>query len=199
MFDKALAVAFRLSQIAAWIGGSMILFAAFMVSADVLSRRLFGVTMGGSDEISGYFFAISTALAMPYALLLRANVRIDAVYMFLPQALRTFLDIVSVSLLALFAGIVTWRAALTLQVTWANDAHSITPLQTPLIVPQSLWFAGWVLFCLCLALVLYGLIGAALRGDPATANRLGGALSLDEEIKEETVGLELHAQAAKEA
>lgn len=198
MYDRALAMAFRLSQFAVWIGGSMMLFAAFMVSADVLSRRLFGVTMGGSDEVSGYLFAVSTALAMPYALLHKANVRIDAVYMFLPQGLRTFLDILGVSLLSIFAGIVTWRAMLTLEVTWANDAHSITPLRTPLIVPQSLWFAGWILFCLCLALVLYGLIGAALRGDAAAANRLGGALSLDEEIKEETMGLDLHPQAAKE-
>lgn len=198
MYDKALAIAFRLSQIAVWIGGSMMLSAAFMVSADVLSRRLFGLTMGGSDEVSGYIFAISTALAMPYALLLRANVRIDAIYMFLPQRLRTLLDIVGVSLLAIFAGIVTWRVALTLHVTWTNDAHSITPLQTPLILPQSLWFAGWLLFCLCLALLLYGLIAATVRGNFARAGRLGGALSLDEEIEEETTGLDLRGRIATE-
>lgn len=199
MYEKVLALAFRLSQIAVWVGGSMMLFAAVMVSADVLSRRLLGLTMGGSDEVSGYLFAISTALAMPYALLLRANVRIDAVYMFLPQRLRSLLDIVSVLLLAVFAGIVTWRAALTLEVTWANGSHSITPLQTPLILPQSLWFAGWLLFCLSLALVLYGLVRAAFSGEFAMANRLGGALSLDEEIEEETAGLDLHGRIATEA
>lgn len=192
MYDKVFAIAFRISQIAVWVGGAMMLFSAFMVSADVLSRRLFGITMGGSDEVSGYLFAIATSLALPYALLLRANVRIDALYIHLPQRVRVFLDVLGVSLLAVFAAFVTWRAALTLSVTWKNDTHSITPLQTPLIVPQSFWFAGWVFFCLALALVLYGLISAILRGDTTTAHALGSALSLDEEIEEGTAGLDLN-------
>ncbi len=104
MFDKTLAIAFRLSQIAVWIGGTMMLFAAFMVSIDVIARQLFGLTMGGSDEISGYLFAISTALAMPYALLHRANVRIDALYMHLSTGVRTALDILGTSLLAVLPG-----------------------------------------------------------------------------------------------
>ena len=78
MFDTIYAIVFRYARFAVWAGGAMMLFAAFMVSADVLVRRLLGITMGGSDEISGYLFAISTALAFPYALLHRANVRIDA-------------------------------------------------------------------------------------------------------------------------
>jgi TRAP-type C4-dicarboxylate transport system permease small subunit len=168
------------------------LFAAFMVSADVLSRRLLGLTMGGSDEISGYLFAISTALAMPYALLHRANVRIDALYMHLPARLRAILDLFGIGLLAIFAGAVTWRAALSLSVTWVNGSRAITPLQTPLIVPQSMWFAGWLLFCLCLALVLYGMITATLRGDLARVQKLGGALSVEEEIEEEAPGVTSH-------
>lgn len=198
MYEKVLACAFRVSQIAVWVGGSMMLFAAFMVSADVLSRRLFGITMAGSDEVSGYLFAVSTALAFPYALLHRANVRIDAVYVFLPQAIRTLLDIVGVSLLGLFAGVVTWRAGLTLEVTWQNGAHSITPLQTPLILPQSFWFAGWILFCACIALVLLGLVSAALSGNAAKANRLAGAPSVDDEVEGETAGLDLHARLARD-
>ena len=70
----------------------MMLFAALMVSADVLARRLFGLTMGGSDEISGYLFAIATSLAFPYALLTRSNVRIDAAYALLHPHVRAALD-----------------------------------------------------------------------------------------------------------
>ena len=47
----AVARAHGVTRYAAWLGGAMMLFAALMVSADVLARRLFGLTMGGSDEI----------------------------------------------------------------------------------------------------------------------------------------------------
>lgn len=192
MHSTLMAVAFRLSRYAAWAGGGMILFAALMVSVDVLCRRLLGVTMSGSDEVSGYLFAISTALALPYALLLRANVRIDALYTHLPSRLRAGLDLFGISLLAIFAILVTWRAALTVQVTWENGSRAITPLQTPLILPQSLWLAGWVLFCLCLLLVIWGIVAALAKGDMARARSLGGVLSVDEEIEEETVGVISH-------
>lgn len=192
MHATLMAVAFRLSRYAAWAGGGMILFAALMVSVDVLCRRLLGVTMSGSDEVSGYLFAISTAMAMPYALMLRANVRIDALYTHLPARLRAALDLLGIGLLAVFAGIVTWRAVLTVQVTWDNGSRAITPLQTPLIVPQSLWLAGWVLFCLCLVLVIWGMAAALMRGDLARARALGGVLSVEEEIEEETVGVIPH-------
>lgn len=192
MHATLMAVAFRLSRYAAWAGGGMILFAALMVSVDVLCRRILGVTMSGSDEVSGYLFAISTAMAMPYALMLRANVRIDALYTHLPARLRAALDLLGIGLLAVFAGAVTWRAALTVQVTWDNGSRAITPLQTPLILPQSLWLAGWVLFCLCLVLVIWGMAAALMRGDLDRARALGGVLSVEEEIEEETVGVISH-------
>lgn len=178
----------RLSQIAVWIGGAMMLLAALMVSVDVISRKFFGVTMGGSDEISGYLFAISTAFAFPYALLCRANVRIDVVYTKLPARLRGLADITALALLSGFVAVVTWRIFAVVQVTWANASHSITPLRVPLIVPQGLWLAGWILFSVTLAVLLCSLCAAWARGDAGRVQALGGALSMEEEIEEETRG-----------
>lgn len=189
IFDAMLAQAHRLARFAAWAGGGMMLFAALMVTADVLARRLLGVTMSGSDEISGYLFAIATALAMPFALLSRANVRIDALYNLTPAWARYAMDLLGLVLLAVFAAMVTWRAALTLEVTWENGSRAITPLQTPLIVPQSLWLAGWVLFCLCLGLLIWGTVRAGLRRDLAAARVLAGVQSVDEEVAGETEGV----------
>lgn len=192
IFDSVLAQAYRLSRYAAWVGGGMMLLAAVMVTGDVLSRRIMGITMSGSDEISGYLFAIATALAMPFALLSRANVRIDAVYNLTPSWARYAMDLFGLILLAVFSGLVTWRAALTVEVTWENGSRAITPLQTPLIVPQSMWLAGWVLFCLCLALMVWGMLRAGLRRDLIGARKLAGVQSVDEEVSEETAGLLLH-------
>lgn len=189
MLDTLLALAHRLSRYSARAGGGMILFAAFMVTFDVLARRILGITMSGSDEVSGYLFAIATALALPYALLARANVRIDAAYNLLSLRVRYAMDLFGLVLFTTFTFLVTWRAALTVQVTWENDAHAITPLQTPLILPQSVWLAGWVLFCLCLLLVLIGTLRAGWRGDLAAASRLSGVMSVEEEVAEETAGV----------
>lgn len=171
MLDQALEAAFRLSRTAARIGGAIILFSALMVCADVISRRMPGMTMSGSDEISGYLFAIATALSLPHALLHRANVRIDAGYALMPPRLRYALDLFGLALLSVFAAFVTWRAALAVEVTWANGSRAITPLQTPLILPQSAWLAGRLLLCLCLLLVLSAMIATGLRGD------LGGCMA----------------------
>lgn len=192
MLDRLLEVAFRLSRTAVWIGGAMILFSALMVCADVLSRRLFGVTMSGSDEISGYIFAISTALSFPYAVLHRANVRIDAAYAHMPSRVQYALDLLGLALLTIFAAFVTWRAALAVQVTWENGSRAITPLQTPLILPQSAWLGGWLLLCLCLLLVLAATIAAGMRGDFDRARQIGGVPSVEEEIEEETAGVLPH-------
>lgn len=193
MFDALYAIAFRYARFAVWAGGAMMIFSALMVSTDVLARRVFGVTMGGSDEISGYLFAVATALAFPYALLHRANVRIDALSSFFPPRVRAALDIFGVTMLSVFAGAVTWHAALSVMVTWENGSRSITPLQTPLIVPQAFWLTGWILFCICLGLVLFGMILATLRGDLAKANMLGGTLSMDEEISGEAASLNINS------
>ena len=164
-------------------------FAAFMVTIDVFCRKLIGISLAGSDEISGYLFAISTAFAFPFALLQKANVRIDVVYLQCPRRLRAVLDLLGVSLLTVFCVIVTWRAALMVGVTWENNSHSITPLQTPLIIPQGLWLLGWCLFCFTLLFVMFGMVSAFVRGRLDELEALGGAPSMQDEIAEETSGI----------
>lgn len=175
----------------------MMLLSAFMVTTDVIARKFFGASLGGADELSGYLFAIATAFALPYAALHRANVRIDVVYMRLPRFAQALLDIFGMALMAFFAGIVTWRALATVALTWANDAHSITPLHTPLIVPQGLWVTGWVLFCLTLICLLGGMIAALFHGQFDRLQSLGGAISMDNEIEEEIQGVRKSPQSSK--
>ncbi len=189
MYNATLQKLKSTARIAVWIGGAMMFFAAFMVTIDVLCRKLFGISLAGSDEISGYLFAISTAFAFPFALLQKANVRIDVAYLLCPKRVRALLDLLGITLLTIFAVVVTWRALLMVSVTWENNSHSITPLHTPLIIPQGLWLLGWCLFCFTLLFVLFGMVSAFLRGRLDELQALGGATSMEEEIKEETSGL----------
>ena len=70
----------RVSRVAAWIGGAMLIAAALLVCVEIVLRRAFLVSIGGADELSGYSFAIATAWAFSFALLARSHIRIDIVY-----------------------------------------------------------------------------------------------------------------------
>ena len=187
MFELLYRWAHRTALAAAWAGGAMMIFASVMVTVDVLIRKLFNVTLGGADEISGYLFAIATSWALPYCLLHRANVRIDALYVHLPRRVRAVLDIVGATLLAVFAVALTWRGLALVQDSFAIGARSVTPMHVPLPLPQSFWIFGWVLFSLCLVLVIAGMVAALVRGDLLAVHRLGGAMSIEEEMEEEGV------------
>ena len=82
--DPALALANGVARRMVWVGGALLLAAAITVSVDVIVRKLFNLSLGGADELSGYAFAIGVAWALPFALLQRANIRIDALYGKLP-------------------------------------------------------------------------------------------------------------------
>ena len=185
MMDRLFRAADAVARLAVWAGGAMLLFTAFLVSTDVLLRKLFSVTFTGSDEISGYVFAISTTWAFGFVLLHRGNVRIDAVYLFLPPRVRAALDLLALLMLGGFLGFFAWRAFGALSTSWQMGARSATPLQTPTVLPQSLWVLGLVFFMLVWLVVLAGTVARLVRGDLVGVNAIAGAPTLDEEVGEE--------------
>ena len=185
MLDSLLQRANRLSQVAVWIGGALLIFAALMTTVDVILRKLFNWSFGGADEIAGYMFAISTALAMSYALLQRTHVRIDALYTVLPPRIRTVLDILAFLMLAGFLGLITERAYAVFIGSYESSSVSITPLVTPLAVPQAFWFAGFVFVTIVVVLITLRIVVAVFQRDWVRIAQLIGARGLDEEVEEE--------------
>ena len=90
------------SRFATWVGGAALLLSAIMVTADVVSRKIFGITMSGSDEITGYVFAAATTWAYSYCLFTRSNIRIDVLYNQLGTRTRGWLDLLGLSLLTYY-------------------------------------------------------------------------------------------------
>ena len=187
MYDTLFRWANRIALAAALTGGATMIFASVMVTFDVLIRKFFNTTLGGADEISGYLFAIATSWALPYAFLRRANVRIDALYVHMPRIACAVVDLLGAALLGLFAIALTWRAIALVADSVAIGARSVTPLHVPLVLPQSFWLAGWVMFSLCLLLVVFGIVRALMRRDLWTVHRLAGAMSVEEEIEDEGI------------
>lgn len=192
MLHRATVLAERIARLAVWAGGAMLLFAAFLVTVDVLMRRLIGVTFTGADEISAYLFAIGTSWAFAFVLIHRANVRIDALYLILPRPVRALLDALALAALGGFMAYLSWRAWVAVETTVDMNAHSTTPLAIPLIIPQSLWFAGMALFMLVWALLMLRTLIALVTGDLAGVSRLAGAQSVDEEVRDELDQVAVH-------
>ena len=183
-FERVHALLERLARIAVWMGGAGLMLAAIMVTIDVICRKLFSLTMSGSDEISGYVFAASTTWAYSYCLLHRSNVRIDAFYNLLPRTLRAVLDIVGLALLLYFMAYFARKAIDVFLTSWEHDSVAITTLATPLWIPQLIWVAGLVMFVITATFVLVYALVALARGDIARVQRVAGAMNVAEEIDE---------------
>lgn len=180
----------RLSRWAVWIGGAALLLAAIMVFLDVVSRNIWGVTMSGSDEISGYVFAGATTWAYAYCLLHRSNIRIDALYNLFPQTVRAMLDIVGLIALLIFMGYFTTKAVDVFVESWTRGSVSVTTLTTPLWIPQIVWLTGLLFFIVTLVFVIIHAIAAFVVSGSGRVQQLAGAMSISEEMDEETKGIQ---------
>jgi TRAP-type C4-dicarboxylate transport system permease small subunit len=185
LLDRALTAADWLSLRAVWAGGALLLAAALTVSVDVIARKLFTVSLGGADELSGYAFAIGSAWAFPFALLRRANVRVDALYQHLPARLCALLDILALAALGVFAVFLARYAWDVMATSWSLASRSNSALKIPLWIPQALWVAGLLLFLATLALMLARALRALAGGDWAWIHARLGARSVVEEAADE--------------
>lgn len=185
MLDKAIAAAGSVSRFAAWIGGASLMVAALVVTVDVLARKFVGWSMAGADELSGYVFAAATSWTFGYALLQRANVRIDGLYLLAPTPLRAAMDIAALLALSLYCGALLRSGWVLWLDSYEYGARSITPWRTPLALPQAFWLAGWVWLGVVLALLLARCAKALLKGDLADVVAVAGVRTMKEEIDAE--------------
>lgn len=180
-----LAGASLLARAGMWLGGALVLLAAVLIGIDVVLRKLFVSSIGGADELAGYALAIGTAWALAAALLDRAHIRIDSLYLLFPAPLRTVCDIAGLVLLVGFFGLVGWHGLGVVQQSWASGSRSQSALQVPVILPQLLWVAGLGVFVAIGTVLLLAALGRLLAGDPAGTGRLIGTRSAEEEVEEE--------------
>ena len=181
----------RISQLAVWVGGAALLAAAVMVTFDVFARKIFNVTMSGSDEYSGYVFSATTTWAYSYCLLHRSNVRIDALYNYLPRKVTAVLDVVGLLLLFYYMSIMTYYAMISFLDSWVSNSVSITTLGTPQWIPQLFWVAGLILFFITLIFVVLYSITALLQRNWDLVARVAGVPSIAETMQEETHGIDV--------
>jgi TRAP-type C4-dicarboxylate transport system permease small subunit len=195
--DPLLRLAYRIARVDVWFGGVLLIAAALLIGVEVVIRKLLSLSIGGADELSGYALAISTSWALAFALIERAHIRIDSLYVRLPVRLCAVLDIIGLALLTAFFALITWYAFGVFRTSYTLDAQSLSPLGTPLMVPQLIWVLGLVMFLATAVLLLIRAIAALVTGDLVTVRRLAGSRTLREEVAAE-LGEVDHAEPATE-
>lgn len=183
----------RFSQWGLWFGGGLILLAAALIGVDVLLRRFLNQSIGGADELAGYALAIGTAWGLAATLLDRAHIRIDSLYVLLPQKLRLFLDIVALALFLGFFGLTAWHGMGVVSQSWTSGSRSQSALETPTVVPQLLWIIGLISFIIVGIILLIHALMLARRGDVQAMAGAIGTRSAEEDIEEEIRGLKERA------
>lgn len=175
----------RIAGFGVWIGGICLLVSSLLIAADLLLRKFAGWSLGGADEIAGYVLAIVSAWAFPVTLLRRSHIRVDVLYSHMPQSVRIALDLFAMACLALFVGVLTFHAWQALLDSILFKSVSNTPLQVPLWIPQTMWFAGYVFFLVTTIMLLVGSLWLLFKKRRRDISRLIGIHSVEEEIIEE--------------
>lgn len=210
-----------IARAAILMGAAMLLVAALIVTAEVLIRKavpdfldlvawLTGslaagatgrmkiwirdhLTFSGSDEISGYLFAVGVSWSLAHALITRGHVRIDALYGGFSAPVRAWLDLASLLCLALFVGALVERAWDVSVTNLIEYNRSNTNLRIPFAWSQIPWMAGIALFFITIVVAILRTLTMLMQGNYAGVGALVGASSQDEEIEGELKGLGIDA------
>ena len=172
--------------------GWWLLIFSILTCVEILGRRFFGFSLQGIDEIGGYTLAVMSSFGFSYALVNRSHTRVDIFMTMAPrpvQAIFNLLAMVSLAGVAVFAASRGWSE---FSQSVVLKSVSSSPLQTPLWLPQGLWFLGLAIFAgIAVALSVHALY--LFGHHKVDVNRLYGPSTVEEEVEAELRTL----QAAK--
>jgi len=180
----------RSVRFAGIVFGVIMIGLSLVTTVETIIRKLFSITLGGVDELSGYAIAIGAPLAFAVAMVDQSHIRINLLYMKLPRVAQAWLNAVaalSLGILAVFFFIFTFG---TVQDTMAYGAIAQTPWATPLIYPQSVWLFTQAFFALIASLVAVRALLLLVRGNTDALVQWYGPERVEDEVEAELKDLE---------
>jgi TRAP-type C4-dicarboxylate transport system permease small subunit len=180
----------RISRILAWLAGACILFGCgALISADVITRFVFKRGMVESFEISGYMLAACIGLGLAFTVTSKSNIRVDILLDAFPYRLRAACDLLAAFALAVIAVALVWFTWKTLAQSWTMNARSTSVMQTPMVLPQGVWWIGLLWFAFMAVLLPLQSMLRLLAGDRRGFDKLIGSLRVTEELQQAGIDL----------
>lgn len=174
------------TDLAALACGWWLIALSIATCVEMLGRKLLGFSLQGIDEVGSYTYAIVGSIGFAHALISRSHTRVDFLLSRFPLRMRSFLNMLAMVTLTLFAVLSLWRGANTLAESIDLRAAASTPLATPMWIPQSIWLVGYFLFAVVALWAAQDVLRLWLRGRHAEVNNRFGPQTLEEEIEAET-------------
>lgn len=171
----------RLCDLALSVAGWAYLLMVAIIGFDVLARRLLGFSTESTGELTGYLLAAGMTLGLGGTLLERGHVRIDVLVQRLPLGARVWLHLAALLALLVAVGFMSFGAVSLALDSWQLGATDLSGLRTPLVLPQGVWAAGFLLMGLAAVALACRSVALLLRGQPqALEAGLAARTDLDE-------------------
>jgi TRAP-type C4-dicarboxylate transport system permease small subunit len=180
-----------LTRLLGWVFGLTMLALSVMVTIETLVRKLFSISLGGVDELSGYAVAIAGPLAITIALIESAHIRINIFYLRMSRPARRVLDVLSMIALTILSGFLSFFAYRTVMDTYQFKSLAQTPWATPMIYPQSLWLLALLIFTATTLILLAKSFVFLNRKDWEAMDQILAPESLEDELKAELEDLKV--------
>ena len=153
------------SRVAGIVFGSMCLFMAAVVSLEIVLRKVFAISLQGTNELSGYIMAVSSCIAAAVAVQGRNHIRIDILHYRLPRQAQAVLNVLAACCLSVLGCILSYAAWRVLTDSWDFQSTSATPWATPLVYPQGLWLLALLVFTIMTLITSANAVRLLLRND----------------------------------
>lgn len=150
----------------ALIAGWAYLATAAFITLDVLSRAFLGTSSGATTEISGYLLAFGISWSLAHTLAERAHIRIDLMINKFSLGLRAWFHLLALLALAGLVTILCMSAINVLDETLLFNAHDLSALRIPMILPQSLWAIGIFMLALFATVLTLEVVLLLILGRP---------------------------------
>ena len=180
----------RLESILANLFGIIFLVLSIVVTVETVARKVFSFSIQGADELGGYALAVGSTLAFSLALMGRNHIRVDVFHEMFSRRVQAFLNWFSITTIALFAIVIALVSIKIIRETVEYGSTAQTPWATPLIWPQGVWYAGFLLFMVVAIIYAARATKLYFNGRIDELNSEFHPKSAKEELKEELDDLE---------
>jgi len=122
----------RVNVWVARVWGLTILVVTGAVIWEVVARGVFGQATLWANETTIYLSAMAYLLGGGYALLRRAHVRIDVVYLLLPRRLQRYADLAGFVFFFIYVGALVWVGTAMAWTSFQQSETTGTPWDPPI-------------------------------------------------------------------
>lgn len=153
------------------VSGATLVLLTALITAEVILRQVFSVSMLIVDELSGYLLVLLTFFGANHSLRTGSLLRVDIFYNRMSKKARRRADAMYDIACCVFCAILTYYFGRHVWSSIANDVVSSTMASTPMFIPQLAMPLGMALMSVTFLLTAFGNLAA---GDDAGDNPAPG-------------------------